>query len=275
MGLPDPLNTRPSMSSDTGVRSTCVAVRAPARRGTRHRGGDLRERERHRRLPWRRPRRTSPVNSSVVAVLSMPDVPSNTCATRAGDAAEVNARRRGSAQRAAGGATASRQRCDIAPLARAHCHSRDPTQALRGSWWRSQAGGEGRCSCRHPPPARTRAAGRLRACTTARSPSTSSTCPLRVVPSPSRRFTISAYFARCGRGVGRRARTPFAGGKPSAAPRRVPRVGRPIDGGVPRAARLHFVQHHQRAAHARDGAVLCAAPRGAARQAAAATATRR
>ena len=44
-------------------------------------------------------------------------------------------------------------------------------------------------------------------CTTARSPSTSSTCPRRTLPSPSRRLTISAYLGFCvgwGVGVGQR-----------------------------------------------------------------------
>ncbi len=39
-------------------------------------------------------------------------------------------------------------------------------------------------------------------CTTARSPSTSSTCPRRTLPSPSRRSTISAYLGFCGAGEG-------------------------------------------------------------------------
>jgi len=92
MGLPEPLKTRPSMSRDTGVFSTCAGHGSPMGRRRTARASAAR--------PKPGPaaagaagaaspqagaqcaaRVTSPENSRVVPRLSMPDVPSNTCTT--------------------------------------------------------------------------------------------------------------------------------------------------------------------------------------------------
>lgn len=109
MGFPEPLKTRPSMSRDTGVFSTCTqAAMHPTQQHhpLKAQSGNyvmgwmallLREGDAYLCVPapvsmctqdpscctnTQLPKTlTSPVNSKVVFLLSMPEVPSNTCTT--------------------------------------------------------------------------------------------------------------------------------------------------------------------------------------------------
>lgn len=208
MGFPDPLNTRPAntqaqcchpiwvqfgtsyvipnMSSDTGVR------------------------------------KMSPVNSQLVFLASIPEVPSNTCRGQSGG-------QRDERRDLLMGLKFQSVKKYIKRQSASRCMIPKPTQILY--------------HLRSFPPVDERdlenmkpRLGAASTCTTALEPFTSSTCPLLWVPSGSVRWTISAYLGNC------RSKT---GAHGDAEDKAHP----PVEG----PPHLHLIQNHQRPVDARDG----------------------
>lgn len=158
MGRPEPLNTRPSWSRDTGVRSTCGQQVggggcSRGRWAAAKQGGRLHP---HQQLYAAPPASTSPPSQPFPAPCVLDPF---TCLTL---------------------------RILFATLTTKHTAPPPSPPPLTS-------------------PVNSSVVLRLsmpvvpsNTCTTARSPSTSSTCPRRMLPSPSRRFTISAYLGFCG-----------------------------------------------------------------------------